>query len=57
MSWSVCPFGGVLSIDAAESPFGVDVELEVITSDGLTWGMWVLADSNELLAVVAAAEA
>jgi len=57
MRWSSLPCGGVLALDADRTSLGVELELEIITSDGLTWGMWVLPSSGQLLAVVAAGEA
>lgn len=57
MQWDSRPFGGVLALPAASNPLGTDLELEIVTSDGLTWGMWILPLQNVLIAVVAAAEA
>lgn len=55
MRWSNLPFGGILELDADFTVGGVGLELEVVESeDGATLGMWFLAGTDTLLAVVEA---
>lgn len=57
MSWEPTIDGGVLLLDAASTHLAMDLELQIIASDGLTWGMWVVPDTGAMIKAVPAGQA